>query len=99
MSQQNRPPSEPPDVPTADAFIEAEVERATAPYRSLLPVEALVEMQAVLRAVLVSHPIATQLVSRARDRGAVEESGDAPRAGIPVAPPTTPVRRRGGGGA
>jgi len=46
-----------------EAFIEAEVERAMAPYRARgLPGHALAEMESVLRLALRTHPTAQALL-------------------------------------
>lgn len=82
----------------ADPVVEAEVQRATAAYRHLLPPEAFAEMQGLVGDVLATHPVAAVLVSRIRERGPVERSGDQPREGVAAAA-RLPPRARGGGTA
>jgi hypothetical protein len=80
----------------SDAVVDAEVQRATAAYRELLPPEAFAEMQALVGDVLATHPVATVLVSRTRQRGPVQRSGERPREGVaPV--DALPGRARGEG--
>jgi hypothetical protein len=94
MSQ--NPSSSPVATPEpADPVVEAEVQRATAAYRALLPADAFAEMQALVGDVLATHPVATVLVARTRERAPVERSGDQPRDG--VTPAALPGRARGGG--
>ncbi|MEJ7731798.1 MAG: hypothetical protein WKG00_21630 [Polyangiaceae bacterium] len=95
MSQ--NPSSSPPSPAEAsDAVVDAEVQRATAAYRELLPPDAFAEMQALVGDVLATHPVATVLVSRTRQRGPVERSGERPRDAVaPVG--VVPGRARGEG--
>jgi hypothetical protein len=85
------------EAPSAtDGVVDAEVQRATAAYRQLLSPEAFAEMQALVGDVLATHPVATVVVSRTRQRGPVERSGERPRDGVaPVG--ALPGRARGGG--
>jgi hypothetical protein len=93
MSQS--PSTSPPSSAESDAVVEAEVQRATAAYRELLPPEAFAEMQALVGDVLATHPVATVLLSRTRQRAPVERSGERPRDGVaPVG--ALPGRARGG---
>ena len=58
-----------------DALIEAQVERALAPYRSMVTPEALEAMREVLTDVLATHPVAVRLLARLRERATVQVSG------------------------
>lgn len=58
-----------------DALIEAQVERALAPYRGMVAPEALAEMRDVLTDVLATHPVAVRLMARLRERATVQVSG------------------------
>jgi hypothetical protein len=60
----------------ADAeFLEAELERAIAPYRSLLAADVLVELRSTLALALATHPVGSAVVRRARPTGTVQQSG------------------------
>jgi hypothetical protein len=57
---------------TDDALLEAQVERAMAPYVDMLPPEALDEMRAILSDFLATHPVASRLMARLRPAPVVE---------------------------
>lgn len=83
---------------TEDPFIEAEVERALAPYQALLTPEALDELRDALRDALSTHPVAVDLVGRLRPRAAVAKSAEVlvdPSASAAEAAPQ-PLRSRRG---
>lgn len=80
-----------------DAFIEAQIERATAPYRDLLPPEALAEMAEVLGDLLATHPVPQRLLARLKPRKEVTASGDVDAEGRPVAPAADDAKRGGSG--
>lgn len=73
-------PAPPPNSTTPDdeGDVVASVEAALAPYRGLLPPEALEEMRALLEDVAFVHPTAVELRRRAAPRAARERSGDEP---------------------
>jgi hypothetical protein len=83
------------DPAAKDAVLEAAVERALAPYRRLLPEEALERMRSGLREELQRHPVSSLLLRRLTPPPAVMASGDVERddAGLP-----TPVKAKSGGG-
>lgn len=94
------------DASDADPVLEAEVERALLPYRSLLPPELLEEMQRLLRLGATTHPYPTQLMRQIRPPANVEESGEVgigaelakPSTMPPISEPVSSgMRRRGGG--
>jgi RNA:NAD 2'-phosphotransferase (TPT1/KptA family) len=61
--------------PSPEAFLDAEVESALAPYREMgLSAPLLAAMSSMLRAVLTTDPTARYLMNRARPR-AVDGSG------------------------
>jgi hypothetical protein len=87
------PPSEP-----EDPFIEAQIERALAPYRRLLPPEDLAYFRDELLLIMETHPAVFRLVDRMRGRD-VESSGKVDRFATPVPAEseTRPVRAKPGG--
>ena len=52
------------DNPAALDLVDAEVERAIGPYRSLLDADALESMRQAIRDTLLLHPIASRYVAR-----------------------------------
>jgi|HubBroStandDraft_2_1064218.scaffolds.fasta_scaffold1010994_1 hypothetical protein len=61
-----------------DAFLEAQIEGAVAPYRAMgLSPAVLLDMAAMLRSALTTDPTGRYLLHRARPR-AVEGSGSVP---------------------
>ena len=56
-----------------DPILEAEIERALAPYRNLLPPDAIEEMRSVLAEILLSHPVTSLYLERIRMGGFKEE--------------------------
>jgi hypothetical protein len=59
-----------------DPFLTAEVERLIAPYRALLPAEALDAFRDVLIESLTEHPVGVEDMKRLRPRAAVVKSGE-----------------------
>lgn len=81
-----------------DEVIEAEADRALAPYRGLLPAEALEDMREVLIEALTVHPVLSAYMERARPRVSTElqeRRGRGPRGRD--ASPCRGGRRRGAG--
>lgn len=84
-------PSAPPfgeeddDIPPDDPIVVAQVERALAPYRGLLPPEAREACEEVLVMVLTTHPEVAPMVNRLRRAVAVQRSGPRPREAAPPA--------------
>jgi hypothetical protein len=66
----------------ADDFIEAEVERALRPYRTVLPAADLAALEGMVRDMLQDDPTAAALVRAARPRAAPLQSGDSPAPGL-----------------
>ena len=63
------------DKPSDDPFLDAQVERAMAPYRAMgLSIELLAEMERLLRFALTEHPTGKHLMKRMRPI-VVEQSG------------------------
>jgi len=58
-----------------DMQVEAEVERALAPYVGTVSAEVLDEMRTTLRFALATHPVAQDLLRRLRPAPEVDESG------------------------
>jgi hypothetical protein len=65
-----------------DAFILAEVERALALYRGLVPPALLETMRETLEDALRSHPVAVGLIDQLSERAAPQRSDDLPREGV-----------------
>lgn len=78
-------------------LLEAQLERAMAPYKDILPPEALAEMRAMLSDFLATHPVASRLMARLRPAPVVQASGAVGDADGDVAV-RKPTRRRGTGG-
>lgn len=62
---------------SADAFFEAQVERALRPYRGKASAEELAALEEVVRDTLANDPVAAELLHAARPRAAPQHSGDA----------------------
>lgn len=62
-----------------DPLIEAHVERAIAPYRAVLPPEALEELRELMVAVLLTHPEVAPVLDRLRRRSPPDRSGARPK--------------------
>jgi hypothetical protein len=58
------------------AVVDAEIERALAPYRDLLSPEELEEFRDALQDLLTTHPVANELVRRLRPPPVVGVSGE-----------------------
>ena len=86
----------PPDQPD-DPHLDAEVERALAPYRGLLTDEHLAGMKEMLSHVLTTHPVGAALLDRTRPRTAPDRSAGQEKQGH-LAPPAgstkTPARKK-----
>jgi len=63
-----------------DPVLEATVERALAPYKDLLPPEALEEFRRDLREELARHPVSARLLKQVTPRAAPDASADVERA-------------------
>jgi hypothetical protein len=81
-----------------EAQIEAQVERAMAPYRDMLPPEALAEMREMLSDFLATHPVAVRLMARLRPAPTVEVSGPIGDHDGDAADASAPIRKNGTGG-
>lgn len=71
----------PTDASRHDPITVAEVERALAPYRDLLPADALAQMREVLETALREHPVATRLARQLTPPPFVAQSGTIARDG------------------
>lgn len=58
-----------------DSILKAEVERAVAPYRRILPPEAVAAMSEALEHILLTHPVGAALLDRVRPQAAPDRSG------------------------
>jgi hypothetical protein len=61
-----------------DPVITALIERAVAPYRGVLPADALAELDELLWMVMATHPEVSPMVERLRRDAAVQRSGPRP---------------------
>ena len=66
---------EPDDPPGDDPELDAEVERALAPYSHLVPPDVLQTMRETLADMLVSHPVGAVLMNQSRQPTKHEPSG------------------------
>ena len=64
-----------------DPFLEAELERALAPYRALLPPEMLVVFRETLSDALTTHPVGSRLFDRTRPHDITQTSEMREKAG------------------
>lgn len=86
------------NAPTsAEEWIEAEVDRATLPYRGRVDSEAYQAMRLQIREALQEHPDLQRLVSAARARAELQHSGDVPTSSAPVI--VAPHGKKSGSGA
>jgi len=74
-----------------DEHYEAQVERALAPYRGLLPATQLVALEALVRDTLRNDPIAVELLQAAGPRATPATSEDKEVAGAQPAPNEKPA--------
>lgn len=58
-----------------DPLLEAQIERAMAPYQRMLPPGALAEMRELVSDFLATHPAAVRLMARLRPPPTVDVSG------------------------
>ena len=66
----------PPSMPPADPILEAEVERATLPYRGVVAPEVLEQMKDRLREALLFHPVARRFLNRVRPVPVLQQSDE-----------------------
>lgn len=66
----------PPSMPPSDPILEAEVERATLPYRGVVAPEILAQMQDRLREALLFHPVARRFLNRVREVPVLQQSDE-----------------------
>ncbi len=79
-----------------DPVLEAELDRALAPYRGLVSDEVLAQLRETLGDALASHPVGSLLLDRTRPPPVVVKSGEVAKdAG--EAEEASVKRRRGGG--
>ena len=76
----------PPLDESDDPHLDAEVERALAPYRDLLSDEQLAGMKDMLEHALTTHPVGAALLDRTRPRAAPDHSAGQEKKGH-LAPP------------
>jgi|HubBroStandDraft_4_1064222.scaffolds.fasta_scaffold668387_2 hypothetical protein len=82
--------SRPADAPK-DPLVEAQIERALAPYRGWPPA-MLATLREGLEEMYATHPTALALLEQLRDRAAPQRSGEVPIDGAEV----EPERKAGG---
>jgi hypothetical protein len=58
-----------------DPLLEAQIERAMAPYVGMVPPKALAEMREFVSDFLATHPVAVRLMARLRPPPTVDVSG------------------------
>ncbi len=66
---------EPDDLPEDDPELDAEVERALAPYSRLVPPDVLQTMRETLADMLASHPVGAVLMNQSRQPTQHDPSG------------------------
>ena len=64
-----------------DPVLEAEIERALAPYKALLPPDMLEVFRAELERALTQDPVGKRLLRAVKPTQAVDHSGDVPTTG------------------
>lgn len=64
-----------PCKPTGDSHLDAEIDRAMVPYRSLLPPEMQEVFEDLLMMAFTEHPVGQAILSRMRPRAAPNGSG------------------------
>lgn len=79
-------PPPPVDPYPPDPILEAELDRATAPYRDLLSAEALQDMRDALEAALLTSPVGMRLMAAVRPPPVVLSSDELERDGAQVKP-------------
>lgn len=78
-----------------DPVLAAEVERAIAPYRSVLPAEAIRVIAEILEHALTTHPVGAELLDRVRPRADRLHSGNETKGAADPAPAASPTRKAG----
>ncbi len=66
---------EPDDTPADDPELDAEVERALAPYSHFVPPDVLQAMRETLAELLTSHPVGAVLMNQSRQPTKQDPSG------------------------
>jgi hypothetical protein len=94
MSSKNDPPAPDSPKPAQDPLVEAEIQRALAPYVALLSPDALAIMRDVLEDALTTHPVAVKLLDHIRERPEQDTSGVVVKEG---AEPASDEPKAGGG--
>ena len=79
-----------PREPTGDPVLEAEIERAMRPYRSLLPPDMQDVFEDILVMAYTEHPVGRAILARLRPQRVTSESG--PRAILDDAGPAEAAR-------
>lgn len=88
------------DEPEAslDPLLEAEIERATAPYRGKVSPELFAHYQDRLREALLLHPVGRRLLNRVRPLPDLQKSDDLAKREAPVQKqPSAGLPRKKGG--
>jgi hypothetical protein len=76
--------SAPPDsISPDDPLVLEFAEEGVAPYRGLLPPEALEELRTTLIWAMISHPYPQALIAQLHKRGAVQKSTTTKKNGLP----------------
>ena len=68
--------TEPTRPQTFDEFVDAEVDRAMARWRHLIPTPDFLELREVVRAEMVAHAVTRQMLQQLAPRPVQNESGD-----------------------
>lgn len=86
-----------PETPLSDPLLEAEVERAVAPYRGKVSAEMLDHYRDRLREALLFHPVGRRLLNRVRPVPTLQNSDNV--VGRDASPHEAPATPRVGGKA
>ncbi|MBK8259621.1 MAG: hypothetical protein IPK82_44065 [Polyangiaceae bacterium] len=80
--------------PPKDDFLEAEVQRALAPYRGRVSAQELAALEEVVRDTLANDPVAVNLLRAARPRAVPQQSDQVP-VFQDTGPPKPAIKRSG----
>ncbi len=94
-----KPPPPPVEPYPPDPILEAELDRATAPYRDLLSAEALQDMRDALEAALLTSPVGMRLMAAVRPPPVVLSSDELERDGAQVKPKAAARAKKTRGGS
>jgi hypothetical protein len=84
-----------PEQALTEAFVEEHVQRALAPYRGRFPPELIEHFAEELRELVLTHPVASRILSRVRPHQA--SSGTQPAPGVEEAAVAAKPRKANAG--